>query len=648
MMSKFVPQQQTCSPTATSSEINPSQQIAYGDAAHSKLNNETETAIKPLWLYGYCYLSLDKTVWTLLLDFEYQLDPNAMEGHVMIPITNQEVIAHSKYKKGNSKANTPTNIELLQQSFLEYSNANFKECLTTLQELIERKTVTTPARDDELLILNSLVALYVTVILNYSTILSTQYQSYHNSMELLKVGEIMLKQFKNSHLQMFFSSLIEISKSNYFRKRKKPKLVHYCCKEAFNRYNQTGCLIYSQYILQALATSCLYCKKHDEAIQHFENNLFLYAHQKDNVYVQHHSLDYFNRILTFICENEYFLIINKCFNMFNYGVTLYEKSTERPSQATDSINEILKCRYFIFQAIDMMHQHISSHHNIVIEKRWLKHMVKTFKVISLKFEHVPIDCPMSIQTLMNKFCEQDEGLMEGESHNKNTSPFRNQNYYIMTLNKAIHFVIKENQKQQILETANIDEDEYMRVKKMISILPLLKCDPFYSNVLIHESHIRSQKQSISESLDHAVKTLKSSKLFLSPLRMNHTSYLSSECNESPSDVFPTMFAPISLDSSSTSFRHTLSPIKLSPLNFSRPSTTGASSKDCSSCSESEVTSQLTMRNDVEKRIFTTLTREKNEKQRLEAIIVLQAFLRMILARRELQFLQCPLSKGAHI
>ncbi|KAG2394138.1 hypothetical protein C9374_003902 [Naegleria lovaniensis] len=616
--------------------------------------------IEPLWLYGYSYLSIDKTIWGMLLDFEYQLDPNAMDRHVVIPrvktVYGRPISKTTSEKKQQAKETTPTNIELLQQSFLEYSNANFKECLTTLQELIERKTLASSDGDDRLFILNSLIALFLTVVLNYSTILSTQYQSYHNSMELLKVGPLMLRKLRNPQLAQFFSSLINVSKSNYYRKRKKYKLVHSCCKESFHEYSQTGCVIYSQYILQALATSCMYCNKYDEAIEHYENNLYLFAQQADNVYVQSNTLDYFNRILTFICENEYFLIINKCFNMFNYGVALYEKSTSDRSMRNDVSHDwCIKSRYFIFQAVDMMNQHVSSHHDIIIEKRWLKHMINVFKAVSLKCEAIPMnDCNISIHSLMNKFCEQEDGSNELESKKeKETSPFKNDNYYIMTLNKAIHFVIKESQKQQILQSANVNEDEYLKVKKLVSILPLLKCDPMYSRILLHENMVRSQKQSISESLDYALHTLKSSKLFLSPLMNNNeSSNASSESSESRSDYFPSMFVPISLNSTPSSVKAG-SPIKLSPLNLSRPSTTNVSESSRSIHSSILSDQQHIVDNNFESKCTSsplrlsrpvtakasTFSREMQEKKRLAAIITLQAFFRMVLARRKLRLLQ---------
>ncbi|EFC37711.1 predicted protein [Naegleria gruberi] len=482
---------------------NKGEKKTFSETMSDNSSQPNTSAVEPLWLYGYAYFSLDKTIWGLLLDLEKKFDAGQIDKIQSLPSPssslNSGTFTFQPPKPSvRIKQLKPTNIELLNQSFMDYSNANFKECLKNIQILIERKISMFTDTTEDRYELNLSLSLFSIIILNYSTVLSTQYQSFHNSMELLKVGEMMLKHFKSDQLKDYFTSLFSSAMCNYYKKRKKYNMMYKYSKQAYEMYSQTGTSIYAQYILQTYATSCLFRKKYEEAIECFENNIFLYKNQIPSTSVQTSLLDYFNRILTFICDNEYFIIINKCFNTFNYGVALFETKQMVPS------------RYYLFQAIDIMNHHLSSHHDIIIEKRWLKSMIKVYRIVTSICENQPYnDCNISMHAIFNKGKPMVDPLEPA---------FKNERYYITTLNKAIHYVILENERQEVMARAEIDAEEYRRVKKLVSILPLLKVDPYFGKIMSIEKSVKEKKQTIPQAMSFAKKALKSSKIFLTPLK----------------------------------------------------------------------------------------------------------------------------------
>ncbi|EFC44793.1 predicted protein [Naegleria gruberi] len=530
---------------------NKGEKKTFSETMSDNSSQPNTSAVEPLWLYGYAYFSLDKTIWGLLLDLEKKFDAGQIDKIQSLPSPssslNSGTFTFQPPKPSvRIKQLKPTNIELLNQSFMDYSNANFKECLKSIQILIERKISMFTDTTEDRYELNLSLSLFSIIILNYSTVLSTQYQSFHNSMELLKVGEMMLKHFKSDQLKDYFTSLFSSAMCNYYKKRKKYNMMYKYSKQAYEMYSQTGTSIYAQYILQTYATSCLFRKKYEEAIECFENNIFLYKNQIPSTSVQTSLLDYFNRILTFICDNEYFIIINKCFNTFNYGVALFETKQMVPS------------RYYLFQAIDIMNHHLSSHHDIIIEKRWLKSMIKVYRIVTSICENQPYnDCNISMHAIFNKGKPMVDPLEPA---------FKNERYYITTLNKAIHYVILENERQEVMARAEIDAEEYRRVKKLVSILPLLKVDPYFGKIMSIEKSVKEKKQNIPQAMSFAKKALKSSKIFLTPLKRPEETTLDESNNILNNSFLLDDYGDIS-KTPSESPRSAI--IKLSPLNFSR-------------------------------------------------------------------------------
>ena len=464
--------------------------------------------VDPLWLYGYGYFSVDSTLWSILMDLEYQMMGDSKQARrsslvdmnsIVIPNVSSSVVSSGSSSLRRKPELNPQSIDLVLGSFTHYKNADLKECLNCLQEFIRMSTERTPSPIQRYS-MTVAVSLFLIVSLNYSTILSTQYHNYHTGQELLRLGQDkMMNYLEDDHLKVYFSSLYSVAYCNYYRKCKKYERVKRHARDAYEGYSRTGSVVYGQYLLQLWGTSCMYVDrmKQQEALECFRNNMFLYDHQTVNVHVKDSMLEYFNGTLSFISDHDYFVSINRCFNMYNYGVALYDG------------NEHVKARYYMFQSIEMMNRHVTSQ-DTLYEKRWLKQMIHSFRVVSKCCETIASDVtPLTTTTPKKRYNQKRTDRIV------DPFPFKNNNYYIATMNKAIHYLIQERQKQELLFKLNMDEDEYKKIKKLISIMPLLQYDAHYERLVELEREI--EKPTIPQQLDQAKAALKSSKIFLTPI-----------------------------------------------------------------------------------------------------------------------------------